>query len=80
MYASIQPPLDIFIIYVDGLAAAQLVDVNEWTPLALVLGPGPYTIDFSYQYNPFDLDVLPPSPPTRDGVVWIDEVQIETLV
>jgi len=78
-YASVQPPRDIFIVFVDGEVAAQLVDVNEWTELALGLEPGPHVIDFSYQYNPFDVAVLPPSPPTREGAVWIDEVQIETL-
>ena len=66
-YASVQPPRDLFIIYVDGVAAAQLVDVNEWTPVALGLEPGSHRIDFSYQFNPFDVESLPPSPPTREG-------------
>lgn len=78
-YASVNPPHDIFIIYVDGAPAAQLVDVNEWTPVALGLEPGPHLIDFSYQYNVFGAGVLPPSPVAREGAVWIDEVTIEGL-
>jgi len=78
-YASVQPPTDLFIIYVDGEAAAQLVDVNEWTELDLGLEPGSHLIEFSYQYNPFDVAELPPIPPTREGAVWIDNVEIETL-
>lgn len=66
-YASVQPPTDIFIVYIDGEAAAQLVDVNEWTELALGLEPGPHVVNFSYQYNPFEVADLPPSPPTREG-------------
>ncbi len=66
-YASVAPPLDLFIVYVDGVAAAQLVEVNEWTSVALGLEPGSHRIDFSYQYNPFDVESLPPSPPTREG-------------
>mmetsp|Transcript_9622 Transcript_9622/g.21698 ORF Transcript_9622/g.21698 Transcript_9622/m.21698 type:complete len:825 (+) Transcript_9622:721-3195(+) len=79
VYPSVIPPRDIFIIYIDGEPAAQLVDVHEWTPVALGLQPGPHRIDFSYQYNSFGIDPLPPSPVTREGGVWIDEVTIEGL-
>jgi len=69
MYASVQPPRDMFEIYIDGQNAAQLVDVNEWTVLELGLEPGPHRIDFSFQYNMFNSDVglLPPSPAEREG-------------
>jgi hypothetical protein len=69
MYASVQPPRDIFEIYIDGQSAAQLVDVTEWTVLELGLEPGNHRIDFSYQYNMFNSDVslLPPSPAEREG-------------
>ena len=65
--ASVQPPHDIFILYIDGESVAQLVDVNEWIPLAVGLDAGEHRIDFSYQYNPFSVADLPPSPPTREG-------------
>jgi hypothetical protein len=69
VYASVQPPRDIFEIYIDGESAAQLVGVNEWTLLELGLEPGPHRIDFSYQFNMFNSDVgiLPPSPEEREG-------------
>ena len=35
-------------------------------------------IDFSYQYNIFGVDPLPPSPENRLGTVWIDSVSIES--
>ena len=65
------PPSDIFVIYVDGESAAQLVDVNEWTDVALGLEPGPHRVDFSYQYNIFGVNPLPPSPPQRQGEFFV---------
>lgn len=76
-FASVLPPADIFIIYVDGESAAQLVAVQEWTDVELSLSPGPHRVDFTYQYNMFGVDPLPPSPPTRQGAVWIDDVEIQ---
>jgi len=35
-------------------------------------------IDFSYQYNIFGVDPLPPSPENRLGTVWLDSVSIES--
>jgi len=51
VYASVEPPRDIFIIYIDGVEAAELVGVNEWQTLELGLTSGAHTIDFSYQYT-----------------------------
>ncbi|KAL7442907.1 hypothetical protein ACHAXH_009021, partial [Discostella pseudostelligera] len=51
VYASVEPPRDIFIIYIDGVEAAELVSVNEWQTLELGLTSGAHTIDFSYQYT-----------------------------
>lgn len=78
--ASVLPPQDLFIVYVDGVAAAQLADVNEFDELRLELEPGPHIVDFSYQYNIFSLD--PDSPELENipskilGAVWIDFVQL----
>jgi hypothetical protein len=78
-FHSVQPPRDIFSIYVDGESAAQIVDTSEWTDVVFSVAPGPHTIDLSYQYNIFGVDPLPPSPPERLGAVWIDNVVIESL-
>ena len=64
-YVSVQPPLDLFTVYIDGEDAAQLVNVQEFTEVALGLSEGPHTIDFSYRFNPVNLPVLSPSPPER---------------
>ncbi len=78
--ASVLPPQDLFIVYVDGVAAAQLADVNEFDELGLELGPGPHIVDFSYQYNIFSLDPDSPElvniPSKILGAVWIDFVQL----
>ena len=76
---SVQPPRDIFSIYIDGESAAQLVGGQEWTDVALGVSPGPHTINFSYQHSIFGVDPLPESPPERLGAVWIDNVAIEML-
>ena len=70
VWASVQPPWDIFVVYRDGEVAGQLVDVNEWADFGLTLEPGPHRIDFSYRYNQFGLPNFPPSPPTREGEYW----------
>ncbi len=48
VYASVEPPRDIFLIYIDGVEAAQMESVNEWQTLELGLKAGPHRIDFSY--------------------------------
>lgn len=74
--ASVLPPQDNFIVYVDGTVAAQITDVREWTEVKLELSSGAHRIDFSYRYNLFNLDPLPPAPPTILGGVWIDSVSL----
>jgi len=74
--ASVLPPQDNFIVYVDGTVAAQITDVREWTEVKLELSSGAHKIDFSYRYNLFNLDPLPPAPPTILGGVWIDSVSL----
>jgi len=77
--ASVTPPRDVFIVYVDGEAETQVVNLNDWAPrVEIELEPGSHRVDFSYQYNPFRVDPLPLSPATREGAVWIDNVEIET--
>ena len=76
---SVQPPRDIVSIYIDNESAAQLVDINEWTDVALGLSPGSHVINFSYQYNIFGISPLPESPPGRLGAVWIDNILIESV-
>ena len=46
--ALVRPLNDIFIVYVDGEIATQLVAVNEWSEVALSLQPGPYMVNFRY--------------------------------
>ena len=65
-YASVQPPHDIFIVYVDGISAAQFVDKNDWEPSSLQLLPGPHVVEFSYQYN-LSGGSLPENPSLREG-------------
>eukprot|EP00804_Cyclotella_cryptica_P018209 CCRYP_005958-RC/>CCRYP_005958-RC protein AED:0.26 eAED:0.26 QI:1702/1/1/1/0.86/0.89/38/579/1095 len=77
--ASVAPPIDVFVIYVDGVSAAQLTDSQEFNDVVFSVEPGGHTIDFSYQYNIFGVDPLPPSPENRLGAVWIDSVTIEPL-
>jgi hypothetical protein len=65
-------------LYIDGESTTQLVDTGEFTDVVLGLSPGAHTITFSYQYNPFELPVLPPSPEERLGATWVDDVIIES--
>jgi hypothetical protein len=76
---SVQPPADIFVVYIDGESAAQLADNGEFSDVALGVSPGPHTIDLSYQYNPFSIPDLPESPPNRLGATWVDNVSIESM-
>mmetsp|Transcript_28474 Transcript_28474/g.57297 ORF Transcript_28474/g.57297 Transcript_28474/m.57297 type:complete len:567 (+) Transcript_28474:69-1769(+) len=76
--ASVLPPQDVFIVYIDGVVAAQLVDVQTFEEVRLELKPGAHTVDFSYQYNIFNLD--PDSPEFENipnkilGAVWLDGI------
>lgn len=76
--ASVLPPQDVFIVYIDGEVAAQLVDVQTFEEVKLELKPGAHRVDFSYQYNIFSLD--PDSPDFENipnkilGAVWIDRI------
>ena len=72
--ASVLPPTDLFKVYINGEEKLLLIDVNEWKQVTLDILPGSQRIDFSYQYNPFNVDPLPPSPPLREGVVYIDDI------
>lgn len=65
---SVAPPIDVFVIYVDGISAVQLTDTQEFTDVVFNVEAGRHTIDFSYQYNIFDVDPLPPSPENRLGM------------
>ena len=78
--SSVLPPQDNFIIYVDGTVAAQVTDVKEFTEVKLALNPGPHRVDFSYQYNTFNLDPLPPVPPEILGAVWLDSVSLGNVL
>ena len=78
-YRSVQPPRDIFTIFIDDESAAQVIDTQEFRVVEIGVAPGPHTINFSYQYNIFGVDPLPESPPDRLGAVWIDYVTIESL-
>jgi hypothetical protein len=76
--ASVLPPQDVFIVYVDGVLAAQLVDVQTFEQVRLELEPGDHRVDFSYQYNIFNLD--PDSTEFENipnkilGAVWLDDI------
>lgn len=74
--SSVLPPQDSFVVYVDGIGAARLTDVQKFTEVNLELSPGSHRVDFSYQYNLFNLDPVPPVPPTILGAVWIDSVAL----
>lgn len=82
VYASVQPPHDIFHLYIDGSRVVNMVNTNGWVEIVNGLPPGNHTIDFRYEYNIFSLDEqdLPPRAEGLKGAVWIDNVQIETLV
>ena len=69
VYPSVVPPFDILLIYIDGEVGPQLADVHEWTELIIDLGPSEdgHRIDFSYQYNRFMVQDLPPLPARREG-------------
>ena len=66
--ASVLPPADVFVIYVDGVKEMQLIDVNDWTSIEVDVPEGRHEIAFSYQYNVFNVITLPTSPPNREGV------------
>lgn len=72
--ASVLPPTDLFKVYINGEEKLLLIDVNEWKEVTLDVPGGRQRIDFSYQYNAFGVNPLPPSPPLREGVVYIDDI------
>lgn len=67
MTRSVAPPIDVFIIFIDGVSAVQLTEANDFTDVVFAVEAGRHVIDFSYQYNIFGTDPLPPSPDTRLG-------------
>lgn len=77
--ASVLPPHDFFTINIDGVTATQFASVIEWQPVSLGLSPGEHKIDFSYEYNTFGADPLPPRQPQIEGAAWIDSVEIVEL-
>eukprot|EP00571_Detonula_confervacea_P009171 CAMPEP_0172318502 /NCGR_PEP_ID=MMETSP1058-20130122/35080_1 /TAXON_ID=83371 /ORGANISM="Detonula confervacea, Strain CCMP 353" /LENGTH=118 /DNA_ID=CAMNT_0013033351 /DNA_START=105 /DNA_END=458 /DNA_ORIENTATION=+ len=72
--ASVLPPSDVFVIFVDGVKEKEMIDVNEWQEITVDIPAGRHVIDFSYQYNLYNVDPLPPSPPNREGAVYIDDI------
>ncbi|EJK46032.1 hypothetical protein THAOC_35327 [Thalassiosira oceanica] len=70
--ASVLPPSDVFVIYIDGTSVQHVIDVNDWSKYELKIPAGSHTVDFSYEYNIFNISAMPPSPPTRRGVVYLD--------
>ena len=75
--ASVLPPRDVFAIYIDGANGVQYLDVREWTEVAIDIPPGRHVIDFSYMYNVFSVDSLPPPHSGVEGAVWIDDILLE---
>lgn len=65
--ASVLPPSDVFGVFIDGVKETQLIAVNAWRELIVDVPAGRHVIDFSYQYNMFSVDPMPPSPPSREG-------------
>ena len=67
VYPSVVPPFDMLVIFVNGQVGQQLADVHEWTSFEIDLEESAeeFTIDFSYQYNRFGLNPLPPAVPDR---------------
>ena len=75
--APVLPPYDVLVWFVDGVEISRIAGSAEWMAISIPLTPGAHQIDFQYQYNPFDLPVLPPDlPEGRQGAVWIDTVEL----
>ncbi|KAL7491152.1 hypothetical protein ACHAWT_000622 [Skeletonema menzelii] len=75
--APVLPPYDVLVWFVDGVEISRIAGSPEWMAISIPLTPGAHQIDFQYQYNPFDLPVLPPDlPEGRQGAVWIDTVEL----
>ncbi len=75
-------PFDRLVILVDGIIGFEVQDASkvgeEWTTSPLIgLTAGAHVIEFQYEYNPSgqNLATLPVNP-NRDGVVWIDNVEL----
>lgn len=43
---SVQPPRDIFELFIDGESVQSLVSVQEFTEIPMGLAPGPHVINF----------------------------------
>lgn len=71
--ANVLPPTDVFKIYVDGVETMQLIDVNDWSLVAVDIAPGRHVIDLSFQYNIFSVDPLS-TDLSRGGAVFIDNI------
>ena len=74
-----EPPVDLFALYIDGQSAAQLPGTPGFVDIPIGVGPGPHRIDMSYQYIASNSSELPPSSSDRLRAVWIDNVSIESL-
>lgn len=66
-------PHDNLVYYIDGEMRGQLAQ-TDFERLLIPLPPGPHNITFSYQYNPVDLDALPPKDERHIGASYIDNV------
>ena len=75
-------PFDNLEYFVNGVSRGVLSapkEVGEFEILEMSLQAGPQEITFQYNYNPYSLDALPPSPPDMIGAVYIDDVRIEPV-
>ena len=78
---SVAPPIDVFVIYVDGVSAVQLTEAQEFTDVVFDVQPGLHTIDFSYQYNIFGGidEVYEKEPPRKSALKDSEEVNLENI-
>lgn len=47
---------------------------SDFERLLIPFGPGSHEVTFTYNYNPFALDALPPDQQDHVGAVYIDDV------
>ncbi len=75
-------PFDRMMLLVDGIIVYRLRDASAvgeaWiTSPPISLSAGAHTIEFQYEYNHFGINLATvPINPNRDGVVWIDNVEL----
>ena len=75
----VQEPFDNLEYFVNGESRGVLLKPTEegqYETLEIPLTPGPQEVTFQYSYNPYELDALPPPPPTWMGAVYIDDAYI----